>query len=347
MIGLALVTTVFVVGTSMKESFAAATEDSVSADYVLSTEGFIGFSPAVTAELAGLPEISAITGVRMNRFIFEGHERDLVAVDGATAGDVVDIDLQAGDLRGLDEQSIFVHEDPAGDLGLEVGDTVTVELATGGPQELRVAGIYADATYAGNYLVDMALFSRHYPASTLDLLAFARLAEGVDPADGLAAIEAVLADQPQIKLEDRAAYQATQEAQFDSILIAVNGLLGLALFIALLGIANTLALSVLERTREIGLLRAVGMLRRQTRAMVLVESAMVAVFGAIIGVVVGLVFGVAVAMAMPESVITTVVVPTSTLALVIAVAALCGILAGLLPARRAARLDVLRAVATD
>jgi putative ABC transport system permease protein len=337
MIGLALVTTVFVVGTSMKASFAAATEDSVSADYVLSTEGFIGLSPAITGELAELPEIEAITGVRMSRFLFEGNERDLVAADADTAGDVVDIDLQSGSFGDLDQHSIFVHEDPAGDLALAVGDTVTVEFATGGPQELQVAGIYADAAYAGNYLVDLDLFSRHYPTSNLDLLAFARLADGVEPADGLAAIEAVLADEP----------QATQEAQFDSILIAVNGLLGLALFIALLGIANTLALSVLERTREIGLLRAVGMLRRQTRRMVLVESAMVAVFGAVLGVVVGLVFGVAVSLAMPESVITTIVVPTTTLALIVGIAALCGILAGLMPARRAARLDVLRAVATE
>ena len=115
------------------------------------------------------------------------------------------------------------------------------------------------------------------------------------PAAGRAAIDAVLVDHPQVQLDDRAGYQADQEAQFDSVLIAVNGLLGLALLIALLGIANTLALSVLERTREIGLLRAVGMRRRQTRQMVLAESVMVAVFGAVMGVVLGIVFGVALA----------------------------------------------------
>lgn len=347
MIGLALVTTVFIVGTSMKRTFAASIEDSVAADYVLSTEGSIGFSPALTAELALLPEIGAVTGVRFNRFLFEGHERDLVAADATTAGAVVDIDLLSGSLDDLDAQSIFVHEDPAGDLGLEVGDEVAVEFATGGPQHVRVAGIYADAAYAGNYLVDLELFSRYYPTNDLDLLAFAKLAPGVDPEAGRAAIDEVLAAHPQVKLDDRAAYQADQQAQFDSILIAVNGLLGLALLIALLGIANTLALSVLERTREIGLLRAVGMLRGQTRHMVLVESAMVAFFGAVLGVVVGIAFGVAVAMAMPESVITTIAIPVGTLAVIVVVAALCGVLAGILPARRAARLDVLQAVATE
>jgi putative ABC transport system permease protein len=285
--------------------------------------------------------------VRFNRFIFEGHERDLVAADGDAAAEVVDIDLQQGNLHDLDAHSIFVHEDPAGDLGLHVGDEVTVQFATGGPQELRVAGIYGDAALAGNYLIDLDLFSRYYPTSDLDLLAFAKLAPGVDPEAARTAIDAVLADHPQVKLEDRAAYQASQQAEFDSILIAVNGLLGLALFIALLGIANTLALSVLERTREIGLLRAVGMLRRQCRQMVLVESAMVAVFGAVLGVAVGTVFGVAITVAMPDSVIAMTAVPVGTLGVVVAAAALCGVAAGLLPARRASHLDVLRAVASE
>lgn len=345
MIGLALVTTVFIVGSSMKRTFAATIEHSVAADYVLSTDGFVGFSPSVTERLAELPEIAAITGVRFNRFLFEGHERDLVAVDGGAAGSVVDIDLKQGDLGALDAESIFIHEDPARDFGLSVGDEVTVELATGGPQTLRVAGVYGDASMAGNYLIDMDLFTRYYPTSTLDLLAFAKLAPDVDPDAARAAIDGVLAEHPQVKLDDRAGYQADQEAQFDSVLIAVNGLLGLALFIALLGIANTLALSVLERTREVGLLRAVGMTRRQTRQMVLVESSMVAIFGALLGVAVGVAFGVAITMAMPESVIDTTAIPVGTLVTVVIAAALCGVLAGLLPARRAARLDVLRAVA--
>lgn len=346
MIGLALVTTVFIVGNSMKRTFAASMEDAVSADYVLSTQGFTGFSPAVTARLAELPEIDAITGVRFNRFLFQGHERDIVAADAQTAGSVVDIDMQEGNLGDLDSQSIFIHQDPARDLGLTIGDEVTVEFATGGPQQLRVAGIYADASLAGNYLVDLDLFSRYYPTSNLDMLAFAKLAPGADPEAARKAIDRVLADQPQVQLDDRAAYEAHQQAQFDSMLIAVNGLLGLALFIALLGIANTLALSVLERTREIGLLRAVGMTRRQTRQMVLVESAMVAIFGAVLGVAVGIAFGVAITVAMPDSVIATTAMPFSTLAVVVAAAALCGVAAGLLPARRAARLDVLQAVAS-
>lgn len=347
MIGLALVTTVFVVGTSIKQTFATSVHDAVRADYVLSTEGFTGFSHAITQELAARPEIDAVTGVRTGRFLFEGHGRDVVAVDPEGAGDVIDIGVKEGRVEDLDEHSIFLHEDPAGDRGLDVGDTVTVQFASGDPMELRVAGIYDDSTYAGNYLVDLDLFARHYPTTDLDMFAFATRAPGVAPAEAQAAIEAVLADQPQVVLQDRSEFEAAQQEQLDSLLIAVNGLLGLALFIALLGIANTLALSVLERTREIGLLRAVGMTRRQVRRMVLAESAMVAVFGAVLGVAVGTLFGIATAAALPASIVTTTAIPYGTIAVVIVVAALCGIVAGLLPARRAARLDVLRAIATE
>jgi putative ABC transport system permease protein len=347
MIGLALVTTVFIVGTSMKETFAASIENSVGADYVLSTDGFIGFSPAITAELADLPEIGAVTGVRFNTILIEGSSRDVSAADADTAGQLVDLDIQSGSLSDLDDHSVFLHEDPARDLGLTVGDPVTVEMATGGPQELTVAGTYADATYAGNYFIDLDLYETRYPTSDLDLFAFARLADGADPEAARQAIDDVMTAYPQVKVEDRAAFQASQEAQFDSLLIAVNGLLGLALFIALLGIANTLALSVLERTREIGLLRAVGMLRRQVREMVLAESAMVAIFGAVLGVAIGTAFGLAIALAMPPSVVTATAIPVGTIALIVGIAALCGLLAGLIPARRAARLDVLRAIASE
>jgi putative ABC transport system permease protein len=347
MIGLALVTTVFIVGTSMKKTFAEAIEGSVGADYVLSTASFSGFSPALTADLAEIPEVSAVTGLRFNTIRIEGSSRDVVAADASSTDQLVDIDVQTGSLAELHGDAIFLHEDPARDLGVTVGDHVTVEMAVGGPRELTVAGTHADATFAGNYLIDLDLFDEGYPAADLDFFAFARLADGADPAVARAAIDEAMASYPQVTLEDRSEWQASQEEQFNSLLIAVNGLLGLALFIALLGIANTLALSVLERTREIGLLRAVGMHRRQVREMVLAESAMVAIFGAVLGVGIGTAFGLAIAVAMPPSVVTVTAVPFGTIAVIVAIAALCGLVAGLLPARRAARLDILRAVASE
>ncbi len=347
MIGLALVTTVFIVGSSMKDTFSASIQSAISADLVLSTGTSSGFSPALTEEVAQLPGIEAASGVRLSRFIIDGRERDLVAADAAALPNLFDIDIQSGSFDQLGSQEIFLHQDPASDLGVVVGDNVLVEFSTGGAQDLTVAGTYADSTYAGNYLIDIGLFTTYYPTSDLDFLGFARFATDTDPAATLTAVEGLLAGYPQVKVEDRAAFQADQTAQFNSILIAVNGLLGLALFIALLGIANTLALSVLERTREIGLMRAVGMLRRQTREMVVIESAMVSIFGALLGIVVGLGLGTAVAIAMPDDVVAGATIPYGTLALIVGLAAFCGVGAGLVPARRAARLDVLRAMAAE
>lgn len=347
MIGLALVTTAFVVGESMKRSFADAVSGAVTADYVVAGEGFAGFSPALADDLRALPEVGAVTGVRFDRFSFDGDEADLTAVDAETGGPLVDVDLQDGSFADLDAHSILIHEDPARERGLEVGDTVEVIYASGGPQEVTVAGIYGDATFAGNYLIDLDTFAEWYPTNNVDLLVFAAVADGVDPAAARPAIEAALEPYPQVELQSREEFNESQQAQLDQILLAVNGLLALALLIALLGITNTLALSVVERTREIGLLRAVGQSRRQVRLMVLVEALIVSVFGALLGIGIGLAFGLAVVAAMPESVITTVALPVGSLVAVVVIAALFGIAAGLLPARRAARLDVLDAISVE
>ena len=268
-------------------------------------------------------------------------------MDPEAASHIVDVDLVSGTFANLDANSILVQQDPARDHHLKVGDRAAVVLPTTGKTSLTVAGIYRDSTYVGNYVVGMQLFEREFVTSNLDMLAFARRAPGVDAAAASAAVKRTAERFPQVKVEDRASFKASQESEFTSLLIAVNGLLGLALFIALLGIANTLALSVLERTREIGLLRAVGMIRRQTRAMILDESAMVALFGAALGIVVGLFFGAAVTTAMPDSAAHGVAVPITAIATIVVTAAFCGIGAGFVPARRAARLDVLTAISTQ
>src|SRR5690606_697468 len=152
---------------------------------------------------------------------------------------------------------------------------------------------------------------------------------------------------PQAEVDDRQEFLDAQEAQIDQILVTVNVLLLLAVVIAVLGIANTLALSVFERTRELGLLRAVGMSRRQTRRMVRWEAAIVSLFGAVLGVVVGVLFGIAASYALPESFLDRIAIPTGTLAGLLVLAVVAGLLAAIAPARRAARLDVLRAITTE
>ncbi len=347
MIGLALVTTVYVVGDSFKTSFANSVRKSVRADYVITSDGGAGLHPATIKAVTELPQIAASSGARFDRLFFEGEAKDLVAMDAQVLPQVLDIEVVDGSLDDLEGDAIFIHEDVAEDEGLGVGDQVDVQFAAGGPQTVTVAGIHSDATYVGNFLIDIEKFTEVYPTNTDDFFLFLRSAEGVDEEDLRAAVDEATELLPPIKLETRAEFQASQEAQIDQLLAVVNALLGLALIIALLGIANTLALSVIERTREIGLLRAVGMTRKQTRRMIRYESILVAVFGAALGVIVGLLFGLAAAAAMPESVVNTISVPIGSLIVIVIVAGLFGVLAGWLPARRAAKLDVLRSLSME
>ncbi len=344
-IGLALVTTALVVGTSVKSTFAAKTEQAVTADFIISEPSFNGFSPTLRDDLADDPEFSAVTGVRFGQFKFGGATKDIVAVD-PEAGNVIDIGLEKGDIAELGPQEIMLHKDPAKDAGLQVGDTVDVQFSRTGTKTFTVAGIYDDATFAGNYLISTEAWNANF-TDTLDQFVFARTADGVSADQARAAVEKATAEFPQVDVENRSEFLDSQQAQIDQVLITVNALLLLAVVIAVLGIGNTLALSVFERTRELGLLRAVGMSRRQTRRMIRWESAIVSLFGAVLGVVVGLAFGVAASTAMPESFLNTIDIPSGSLVLLVVVAIVAGLLAAIMPARRAAKLDVLQAIATE
>lgn len=345
-IGLALVTMALVVGTSVKESFADATEQAISADFVISEPSFNGFSPTLAEDLATSEEFDAVAGVRFGQFQIDGNTRDLVA-SGPDGAEVIDIDLLEGSsIAELGPTDILIHEDPAGDLGLAPGDTVEVGFSRTGSQPFTVAGIYGDATFAGNYAVSLESWNANF-TDTLDQFVFAQLADGAAPEDAAATIAAVTEEFPQVDVEDRQEFLASQQAQIDQVLITVNVLLLLAVVIAVLGIGNTLALSVFERTRELGLLRAVGMSRRQTRRMIRWEAAIVSLFGAVLGVAVGILFGLAATVAMPDSFLSTIAIPSGFLIALVVLAVVAGLLAAIGPARRASRLDVLQAISTE
>jgi putative ABC transport system permease protein len=192
----------------------------------------------------------------------------------------------------------------------------------------------------------MGAFAANY-GDALDQFVAMNVKDGVSEAQLAAAVKPVLRDFPQLELQDHKKFVEAQSGQVDQLLIVINVLLLLAILIAVLGIANTLALSVLERIREIGLLRAVGMTRRQTRRMVRWEGAIVSTFGATIGVLVGILFGFAALAALPSAVVTTARVPVGQLLLLLVFAVFAGLLAAIFPARRAGKLDVLAAIASE
>jgi putative ABC transport system permease protein len=210
---------------------------------------------------------------------------------------------------------------------------------------LKVAVIYDVNQFAGDYLVSGKTFDANTSEQLLGVVAVKTTADS-SPAQTRAVVDEAVKPFPNIEVQDQAQFVKSQGQQIDKLLNAITGLLVLSVLIAVLGIINTLALSVIERTRELGLLRVVGLQRRQLRRMIRVESVVIAVYGALLGLGVGVAFGWALVRALHGQGVTEFTVPYGRLVQVLVVAALAGVLAAALPARRAARLDVLEAVAT-
>jgi putative ABC transport system permease protein len=351
MIGLALVSAISVLGASVKQSFSESLRSSITADLFITTNNNTGsgFPPAVVDAAKKVPGVATASGFRAAAFQVDGSTKQFAAGDPKALTQLLDIGVKQGRLENLGKDQVFVHKDPAKDLSLSIGSRVRATFPSSGTKTLEVVGIYDDASVIGaNWLVDNATYDENFPNRPNVFLAAARFAPGVDRAATTAAVSAaVTAIAPQLKVQDRAAFQKNQEQQVNILIAVVNALLALAVIISMIGIANTLALSVYERIREFGLLRAVGMSRRQMRRMVRWEAALVAFFGALIGAFVGVGLGLLVAVAVPAAFIKAVAVPFGQLVGYVVVAILAGLLAALLPARRAARLNILEAIAHE
>jgi putative ABC transport system permease protein len=348
MIGVALVSGVGVIASSLKDSLSAQLGTSIKADFYFSDSSFQGFSRALVTDLRELPEVGAVSGMRVGgSFKITGSERPVAAIDGDSFASIVDVGVKSGSFAGLADNGVMVHRDSAKTLHLKVGDTVRVVWKNGVVQDLTVRGIFSDASVLNaNWMVDNSVYEAANPASTNDQFAGATVAAGV-PLDTARAAIAKIADQfPQVKVQDQSEFRKSQVDQLNQLLAIVYGLLFFAVGIAILGIANTLALSVFERTREFGLLRAVGTTRRQLKRAVRWEAVIVSLFGALLGLVVGLPLGIVTTKGMRSLGVTTTSLPIATIVVVLFAAILAGIFAAIWPARRAARLNILEAIAT-
>ena len=345
MVGLALVSMVSVVASSVKKSFTDQLKASVTADFFVTNLSFQGLPVAFAERLAELPELGSVSPFRATVALVNGEEKQIGAVK-PEIGDLVDIDIQKGSIDSLADGDILLYLDPARDLNVDVGDTVDITWQNGKRSTLTVGGIYADSSVAGNWLIGLDTLGKVSSAPPVDFFIGAKIADGISIEDARAAVEKVAADFPSAEVQDQAEFQKSQEDQLNQLLAIVYGLLIFAIFIAILGIANTMALSVFERTREFGLLRAVGMSRRHLKRSVRWEAIIVSVFGATLGIVVGIPLGIAVAIALPDSFVTATVVPINTIVTILIASIVVGIFAAIFPARRAAKLDILDAIAT-
>jgi putative ABC transport system permease protein len=347
MVGLGLVACVSVLAASIKASAADIVDDYLAADFIISTSNFVpNISTDLAPQLARQPELAAVSGLQTGQWRSNGQGRSLYAADPATLGQVLKFEVTAGDAGALSRGEILVGEEELKDKALEIGGMLPMTFAQTGDTQLRIGGTFAKNQLLGNYLVSTATFDAHFP-DRLDFVVLAKARPGVAPAAARAAVERVTGEFPNVEVRDQAEFKQQQEDQVNQILGLITALLFLSIIIALFGIVNTLALSIFERTRELGLLRAVGMSRRQVRSMIRGESVIIAVMGAVLGLAVGVLFGFAVVNALADEGIGAVVIPYGQLLLYVFLAGVAGVIAAVFPARRAARLDVLAAISYE
>jgi putative ABC transport system permease protein len=344
MIGLALVATISVLGASVNKSIDASVEREFKTDFVISSATFQTFSTTIAERADALPESGEVLQVQMAPAEADGEDVFVMAVDPQSVDVGFELSTVAGTLEIGDGQ-IALNETTADSRGLQVGDKLTLQFPAG-EQEAEVAGIFTGSSvFWGEMVPFSTLESAQIPRQ--DFTVAVNAAEGVEQAELGSELDALVEDLPTVTVQDKEEFADASRDQVTQFLYLIYGLLALAIVIAVLGIINTLALSVIERTREVGLLRAVGMSRRQLRRMVRLEAVAIAVLGAVLGVVMGLVFGFVLQRALVDQGITDLSVPVVQLAVFVLIAAVVGVLAAVLPARRAARLNVLRAITTE
>ena len=346
MIGLALVSAGGVLASSLVKSANDVIDRSVGADFIVTTANFLPIPGTVAAEIRSVQGVDAVTSFRAGQAQIGG---DVASFQGVTA-DTVDRTLQLeivdGELGALQEQGgLLVDADLARDRGWRVGERIPTVFGKTGRQALVLGGTYAQNQIAGEYLVGMDTYEANFD-QRLDSVVALTVSPDAD-VDAVRADVTAAAGASNLEIRDQSEFKEEQRQQINQLLGFIFVLLALAVLIAALGIVNTLALSVIERTREIGLLRAVGMARRQVRRMVRLESVVIAVFGTLLGLALGVALGAALVTALNDEGIDQLVIPYGQLVLYLAAGALIGVVAAVWPARRASRLDVLRAITTE
>ncbi|MFF2662326.1 ABC transporter permease [Kitasatospora sp. NPDC058032] len=354
MIGLALVIGASVFTSSMIKSTNEQLDRSVGADYIVSA-GRNGVSPEIVDAVRRTSGIDHVIEQKSLPAYFttpdgKTSEQDVSAVSARFTEDFR-LPVKEGGADSLKQGALAVGEDFAKDRGLKVGDSIKIDYGHGRVQSLPVGVIMTkgNSFFDGSTFAPLDAVATAVPAADLpvDAVLFGKAAAGADVAGTLTALEDSLKEYPQANVRDQAGYKKLVQEQINGLLNMILGLLFLAIVVAVLGVVNTLALSVVERTREIGLLRAIGLSRRQLRRMIRLESMVIALFGAVLGTVLGLAWGVTGQRVLRTQGLESLSIPVTTLLLTLAASVGIGLLAALIPAFRAGRMNVLAAIATD
>jgi putative ABC transport system permease protein len=347
MIGLGLVVFVAVFGASAKASTTAILEKTLKADFILTSPTFAGFSTAAAEDMREVPGVATVSQVRQAEARVDGGTAFLTGLDPGTFPVVSEADVLEGRLENLaNPNSIAVFEDTAEENGWALGDQIEVEFPATGKKNLTLVAIFAENGLIGDWAVSLDTFDVNV-AQVLDVFVLIKAQEGADLAAVQSDLDQALAPYPNIEVQDQAAFRDKYADFLNQVLNLVTALLLFAVIIALFGVMNTLYLSIYERTRELGLLRAVGLTRRQTRSMVRWEAVIVSVMGALFGVAIGIAFGWAMQQALEPEGFSELGIPGGQLTIYVVLAALLGVFFAIFPARRAARLNVLEAISYE
>lgn len=356
MIGLALVACLSVVGSSMVASATEELDKSVGADFIIQSDMGMPIVPEVAQVLDDAPHMAHVTH-------YKALDADVTLPDGKTvkeysltaANKTYAQDLRSETVQGeltdaYKKNSMSVGEDFAKDHGLKLGDTLAVDFEDGGKAELTLRAITSSETTLDSGAAYLSLATAKDYIEPGDMphndIMFGKAKDGQEEA-AYASLKKAMDPYPQYEVRDQTDFKQTLKDQVGQMLNLVNGLLALAIIVAVLGVVNTLALSVIERTREIGLVRAIGLSRRQLRRMIRLESVVIALFGALLGLGLGLAWGTAAQQLLALEGLKVLDIPWPTIGVVFAGSAVVGLFAALVPAFRAGRMNVLNAIATE
>jgi putative ABC transport system permease protein len=310
----------------------------------------LGFSPTITKEIAALPEVEDVLAMQYSdeglRTVEDEQVKRVYSADLDSVSNYFNIGLERSDNSLLGDRALFIHQDEAEKYGLEIGSFIGVEFMDQTQLDLVVAGIFSSKSVIDSgWLLDSSVYSSNLNLTPqTDDFVGVLIKDGISEVDARIALESVLVDYEQVRAQTKEEVKDEAENQINQTVTIVSVLLFISVVLAVLGVAITLALSVFERTKEIGLTRAVGATRKQIKRMVRVEGILVALFGGLLGIGLGLVFGIACVQIIPDDFVSKLDIPWLLIIRNLLIAGIAGSLAAYFPARRAAKLKVLDAI---
>ncbi|GAA2722588.1 MULTISPECIES: FtsX-like permease family protein [Streptomyces] len=346
MIGLTLITGLTVIAGSVQQAIDKMATSSLKADYVVSMASMTPLSPDVAKKLAAHPDVTAASPLRSSPARIDGEHQSLTGVDGRTIGKLTGLEFTAGSFAGLSGDKVVMDDATARSYHWKLGSSLDVTYEDGTKGRLSVSGIYKGNDLMRGVWIDKEALAPHQ-SQIDDRQVMIKTKGGATEAtkDRLAK---ALGDNPAIQIQTKQDISDNISKAIGLLLNMLYGLLGMAVVVAVLGVVNTLAMSVFERQQEIGMLRAIGLDRKGIKRMVRLESLVISLFGGVMGVGLGVFFGWAAGDLIKKALSTyELVLPWGSMAVFLLLAALVGMLAALWPARRAAKLNMLAAIKAE